>query len=192
MTELFSQYTSGIQFTAGAVVGSATGTSGLNPIVDRLNSIAPNGSQISGANVTIFANQIGAGIYQGEGIDISNGSVIACEDSTASNKGVVIISAGGGMDVSYSNGTATITGEDATTSNKGIASFNSTYFTTSAGAVSITESSINPTSLGTNCVALDHGTAATDMIVNVCYGSGTTPPTASTTTEGTLYIQYTA
>lgn len=39
--------------------------------------------------------------------------------------------------------------------------------------------------------AADHGTAATDQVVNVCYGTGS-PPTASTTTEGTLFIQYTA
>lgn len=48
------------------------------------------------------------------------------------------------------------------------------------------------TTLGSGCVAADHGTATTDQIVNVCYGTGSTPPTASTTTEGALYIQYTA
>jgi hypothetical protein len=42
------------------------------------------------------------------------------------------------MDVAYSGGTATITGEDATTSNKGIASFASANFTVSSGAVTIT------------------------------------------------------
>jgi hypothetical protein len=35
----------------------------------------------------------------------------------------------------------------------------------------------------------DHGSAATDMTVNVCYGTGS-PPTASTTTIGTLFIKY--
>jgi len=39
--------------------------------------------------------------------------------------------------------------------------------------------------------ARDHGTAATDEVVNVCYGTGD-PPTASTTTEGTLFVKYTA
>lgn len=38
--------------------------------------------------------------------------------------------------------------------------------------------------------ASDHGTAATDMVVNVCYGTSATPPTASTTTEGTIYVKY--
>lgn len=37
----------------------------------------------------------------------------------------------------------------------------------------------------------DHGTAATDQVVNVCYGTGA-PPAANTTTIGALYIQYTA
>jgi hypothetical protein len=39
--------------------------------------------------------------------------------------------------------------------------------------------------------ASDHGTAATDQLVNVCYGTGAAPD-ASTTTEGSLYITYTA
>lgn len=38
----------------------------------------------------------------------------------------------------------------------------------------------------------DHGAATTDEVVNVCYGTSATPPTASSTTEGCLYIQYTA
>lgn len=37
----------------------------------------------------------------------------------------------------------------------------------------------------------DHGSAATDMLVNVCYGTGS-PPTATTTTIGALFIKYTA
>jgi hypothetical protein len=47
---------------------------------------------------------------------------------------------------------------------------------------------------GTMTVALeaaDHGTAATDQVINVCYGTGD-PPTASTTTEGTIFVKYTA
>ena len=40
-------------------------------------------------------------------------------------------------------------------------------------------------------IANDHGTAATDEVVNICYGTGD-PPAASTTTEGTLFIKYVA
>ena len=41
-------------------------------------------------------------------------------------------------------------------------------------------------------VVSDHGTATTDQVVNVCYGTSSTPPSAGTVTEGALYIQYTA
>jgi hypothetical protein len=37
----------------------------------------------------------------------------------------------------------------------------------------------------------DHGTAATDQVVNVCYGTGD-PPAANTTTIGALFVKYTA
>lgn len=46
--------------------------------------------------------------------------------------------------------------------------------------------------LASGMEASDHGTASTDQIINVCYGTSSTPPTATDTTEGTLYIQYTA
>jgi len=58
-------------------------------------------------------------------------------DSAAATKGLVIISAGEGIDVGYSSGTATVSAEDATTSNKGVASFASADFAVSSGAVSI-------------------------------------------------------
>ena len=46
--------------------------------------------------------------------------------------------------------------------------------------------------LGSGCVALDHGGSEIAQVINVCYGTGSVPPTASSTTEGTLYCQYTA
>jgi len=46
-------------------------------------------------------------------------------------------------------------------------------------------------SLRGKLIATDHGTATTPQVVNVVYGTSATPPVASTTTEGTLYIQYT-
>jgi len=144
MANLYSQYASGIQFTAGDFVGSSLGTSGLNPIVDRLNSIAfsnnlVTGSVISGTSTIIYADEIANGIYPGEGIDITNGSVVSAELATATNRGVATfntadftltngsvainnstifrsLTAGEGIDITGS----TIAGENASTTNKGI------------------------------------------------------------------------
>ena len=58
-------------------------------------------------------------------------------------------------------------------------------------AVSKKHAQNTDTALGSGCVAQDHGTATTDQIINVCYGTGD-PPDASTTTEGALFIKYTA
>ena len=60
-----------------------------------------------------------------------------------------------------------------------------------ADAISKKHSQNTDTALGSGAVAADHGTAATDQVVNVCYGTGD-PPEASTTTEGALFIKYTA
>lgn len=38
--------------------------------------------------------------------------------------------------------------------------------------------------------ARDHGTGTTDEVINVCYGTSATPPTASGTTEGAVYFRY--
>ena len=57
-------------------------------------------------------------------------------------------------------------------------------------AVSKKHAQNTDTALGSGCVAADHGPAATDMVINVCYGTGD-PPAANTTTEGAVYIKYT-
>ena len=115
MANLYSQYGSGAQFPAGTIVGSVSGVSGLNPVVDRLNSITSD----SGA----YSNLTG-----GTDISVSNGSVIASTHTVV---------AGEGIDVSAATGNVTISAENATTSNKGVASFNSTDFAVSTGAVSL-------------------------------------------------------
>lgn len=133
--------------------GVADGETGLvtgNAVYDYI--VAQNFGSGSGdiTNVTVTAddtNTVGAAtgdasftIAGGEGISTSASAstlTIAAEDSSAANKGVVIVAAGEGVDVSYSSGTATVSGENATTSNKGIASFASADFSVASGAVSI-------------------------------------------------------
>ena len=52
MAELYSQYASGIQVFAGTMTGSLDGASGLNIIVDRLNTITTDGNLITGSLVS--------------------------------------------------------------------------------------------------------------------------------------------
>ncbi len=52
MAELFSQYASGTQWTAGTITGSVMGVSGINPIIDRLNSITTDNNLITGSVVS--------------------------------------------------------------------------------------------------------------------------------------------
>jgi len=75
--------------------------------------------------------------------------------------------------------------ESVTLTNKVIDGDNNTIQNVPAAA-------IKAGSLVAEMVASDHGAAGTDQLVNVCYGTSATPPTANTTTIGTLYIQYTA
>jgi len=75
-------------------------------------------------------------------VDIQANIIAAIPDSSASTKGLVIVSEGEGMNVTYSSGTATVAGEDASTSNKGIASFSSDNFDVTSGAVTIKDGGV--------------------------------------------------
>lgn len=62
-------------------------------------------------------------IAVGEGLDTTaaTGAItLSAEDSTAGNKGVIIVSPGEGMNVNYASGTATVSAEDSSAGNKGI------------------------------------------------------------------------
>jgi len=95
------------------------------------------------ANDSDIANKkyVDGGTYltAGEGIDIT-GTTISGEDSTSSNKGIVTITGGNGIDVEYPvDGLAAISGELATDTNTGIARFDATGFTVTGGNVVIND-----------------------------------------------------
>ena len=60
-------------------------------------------------------------------------------------EGTMTLAGGEGIDTSISGSTVTISGENATATNKGIASFNSTHFGISSGAISISTEFIEDT-----------------------------------------------
>jgi hypothetical protein len=129
-----------------AVSDATTSAKGLASFASA-NFTVSSGA-VSAKDITLSSDSGSAAATIGETFTFTGGSgidtsatgttvTIAAEDSSATNKGAVIVAAGEGIDVSYSSGTATVSGEDATTSNKGIASFNSNDFSVSSGAVSI-------------------------------------------------------
>ena len=110
---------------------TATGTSVFTNLdisgdVDVDGTLETDALTIGGTTIAeVINDRIGAVITEGEGINVTNNDgadtvTIAAEDSTASNKGIVIVDAGEGIDVSYSSGTATVSAEDSTASNKGV------------------------------------------------------------------------
>ena len=57
MVELYTQYTSGLQFTAGTVAaGSVTGASGINDITRQINTNTTAATAATGSIVTLYGN----------------------------------------------------------------------------------------------------------------------------------------
>ena len=132
-----------------------TNGSGVVTFTDVAATLTVDGDSTT-ADVALLTDDLE--IHGGEGINTTVAKVgtdvtltISGEDSSASNKGVIIVDAGEGIDVTYSSGTATITGENASDSNKGVASFDSTHFTATSGA--ITANDITLTSDSGNAAA---------------------------------------
>ena len=75
--ELFSRYESGTQFLSGPIIGSYDGVSGLNPIVDRLNSISTEDNLITGSMIS------GTSIFISPGSIIMTSGLFALESRTS-------------------------------------------------------------------------------------------------------------
>lgn len=80
-----------------------------------------------------------------ENVKLSNSSIAVTEGSSTTNislGGTLTFSAGEGIDVAEAGGTITYSAENATTTNKGVASFATSDFSVSSGAVSLKDEAI--------------------------------------------------
>ena len=98
-----------------------------------------NSAIVSGTkgNLDIGGLDLAGSITSVDGSAPTNGQILMGHTSNGDMQ-LGTITAGEGLDVTNGAGSITLSAEDATSSNKGIASFNSSEFTVSSGAVSIT------------------------------------------------------
>jgi hypothetical protein len=87
---------------------------------------------------------------------LTNSSITVTDGSNSTATalgGTITYAAGEGLDVAESSGTITYSGEDASTSNKGVASFSSSNFDVTSGAVSIKTAGVGNTAVATGIAA---------------------------------------
>ena len=137
-TELpVSQFSGAGQVVAGAALVKAGNTLDVN--VDNSSiAVVSDALQVKAGGIT---NAMLAGSITAAKLNNPNITIASDNDTGTPQfalEGTLTVAGGEGIDTSASGSTITIAGEDASTTNKGVASFDTTNFTVTSGAVAVT------------------------------------------------------
>ena len=142
----------------------------------RIEHVAKADSDDDAVNRDMLGKVITQDLLAGEGIDLtdavggtnSNAQVtISGEDSSKTNKGIVKINEGDGIDVNYTNGDAVISGELSTKNNRGIIIVESGHGI-KVGASNETDSNYS----GSAIISTERSTPTTQGVIKVNQVSG--------------------